>query len=76
LAHCKLEALERRHLPYTPSQLFDLVADVERYPDFVPWILFGVASVAVATPLVATIRHAVLRLQHFSSAAIDELATQ
>jgi coenzyme Q-binding protein COQ10 len=33
------ERIERRHLPYTPSQLFDLVADVERYPDFVPWIL-------------------------------------
>jgi len=24
-------------LPYTPDQLFDLAADVERYPDFVPW---------------------------------------
>ncbi len=33
------ERIERRHLPYTPSQLFDLVVDVERYPDFVPWIL-------------------------------------
>jgi coenzyme Q-binding protein COQ10 len=27
---------ERRHLPYSPQQLFDLVADVEKYPDFVP----------------------------------------
>lgn len=27
-----------RHLPYTPQQLFDLVGDVERYPQFVPWI--------------------------------------
>jgi coenzyme Q-binding protein COQ10 len=25
-------------LPYTPEQLFALVGDVERYPDFVPWI--------------------------------------
>jgi hypothetical protein len=24
-------------LPYSPKQLFDLAADVERYPDFVPW---------------------------------------
>lgn len=24
-------------LPYTPAQLFDLVADVERYPEFLPW---------------------------------------
>jgi coenzyme Q-binding protein COQ10 len=28
---------ERRHLPYRPQQLFDLVADVERYPEFLPW---------------------------------------
>ena len=30
---------ERRHLCYTPQQLFDLVADVERYPDFLPWLV-------------------------------------
>lgn len=30
-------ALTRR-LPYTPEQLFDLVADVERYPEFVRWV--------------------------------------
>ena len=28
---------ERRRFPYTPDQLFDLVADVERYPEFLPW---------------------------------------
>ena len=28
---------ERRKLPYAPEQLFELVADVERYPDFLPW---------------------------------------
>ena len=27
-----------RVLPYTPEQLFALVGDVERYPEFVPWI--------------------------------------
>ncbi|MES2034648.1 MAG: SRPBCC family protein [Pseudomonadota bacterium] len=27
-----------RILPYTPDQLFLLVGDVERYPEFVPWI--------------------------------------
>lgn len=26
-----------RILPYTPEQLFNLAADVERYPDFLPW---------------------------------------
>ena len=28
---------EKRNLPYTPEQLFALVADVKRYPDFLPW---------------------------------------
>jgi coenzyme Q-binding protein COQ10 len=27
---------ERCQLPYTPEQLFDLVADVEKYPEFIP----------------------------------------
>ena len=27
-----------RQLPYPPDQLFDLVGDVEAYPQFVPWI--------------------------------------
>jgi coenzyme Q-binding protein COQ10 len=30
---------ETRHLPYTPEQLFDLVADVERYSEFLPWVV-------------------------------------
>ena len=28
---------EQRVLPYTPEQLFGLVADIERYPEFLPW---------------------------------------
>jgi coenzyme Q-binding protein COQ10 len=28
---------EERVLPYTPEQLFGLVADIERYPEFLPW---------------------------------------
>ncbi|MBT6119119.1 MAG: type II toxin-antitoxin system RatA family toxin [Rhodospirillaceae bacterium] len=28
---------ERRNLPYTPAQLFDLVVDIDRYPEFLPW---------------------------------------
>jgi len=28
---------EERVLSYTPEQLFTLVADVERYPEFLPW---------------------------------------
>ena len=30
---------EKRKLPYTQEQLFRLVAEVERYPDFLPWCL-------------------------------------
>lgn len=30
---------QREHLNYTVSQLFDLVADVERYPEFMPWVI-------------------------------------
>jgi coenzyme Q-binding protein COQ10 len=30
---------QRVHLKYPPTQLFDLVADVERYPEFLPWVI-------------------------------------
>jgi coenzyme Q-binding protein COQ10 len=30
---------EKKHLPYTPDQLFDLVLDVEKYPQFLPWCI-------------------------------------
>ncbi len=28
---------EKRILPYRPEQMYGLVADVERYPEFLPW---------------------------------------
>lgn len=30
---------ETRWLPYTPAQIFDLVADVGRYQLFLPWVI-------------------------------------
>jgi len=30
---------ETRLLSHTPEQMFDLVADIERYPEFLPWCL-------------------------------------
>jgi coenzyme Q-binding protein COQ10 len=30
---------ETRVLPYSPAQVYHLVADVERYPEFLPWCL-------------------------------------
>lgn len=29
-----------RTLPYTPDQLFELVGDVEKYPEFIPWVTY------------------------------------
>ncbi len=30
---------ETRILPYTPEQMFDLVADIRDYPNFLPWVI-------------------------------------
>ena len=30
---------EKRDLPYTAEQMFALVADVEKYPEFLPWCI-------------------------------------
>ena len=30
---------ETKYLPYTPEQMFDLVADVARYDEFLPWVV-------------------------------------
>ena len=30
---------ETRRLPYSAEQMFDLVADVRRYPEFLPWVI-------------------------------------
>jgi coenzyme Q-binding protein COQ10 len=29
---------ERRNLPHSAAQMYDLVADVARYPEFLPWV--------------------------------------
>ena len=28
---------EKRLIPFAPDQMFDLVADIEKYPEFLPW---------------------------------------
>ena len=28
---------DRKFLPYTPDELYQMVADIERYPEFIPW---------------------------------------
>ncbi|PTX55805.1 coenzyme Q-binding protein COQ10 [Litoreibacter ponti] len=39
---------EKRKLPYTAQQMYDLVADVGRYPEFLPWC--AAARVRSVTP--------------------------
>ena len=34
-----LRHFEQKHLPYTPEQMFDLVADVASYDQFLPWCI-------------------------------------
>ena len=34
-----MQHVERHHSRHTPAQLFDLVVDVEQYPNFVPWVI-------------------------------------
>lgn len=44
---------ETRHLPYTPDQMFDLVADVGRYQQFLPWVIGTRVRTKSDTALVA-----------------------
>ncbi|ANU07950.1 type II toxin-antitoxin system RatA family toxin [Paraurantiacibacter namhicola] len=30
---------QTRRLPYSAEQMFDLVADVDKYPEFLPWVI-------------------------------------
>jgi coenzyme Q-binding protein COQ10 len=44
---------DTRLLPYSTHQLFDLVADVARYPDFLPWVIGARIQSRSETDLVA-----------------------
>jgi coenzyme Q-binding protein COQ10 len=39
---------ETRYLPYTPEQLFELVADVQHYGEFLPWVRSSSAKETIA----------------------------
>lgn len=39
---------EKRVMPYSAAQMYDLVADVMRYPEFIPWI--AAARIRSVTP--------------------------
>lgn len=44
---------ERKLLPYAPEQMWDLVADVDRYPQFLPWCAGAKVRSRTETELVA-----------------------
>jgi len=44
---------EKKVLPHKPEQMFDLVADVERYPEFLPWCVGARIRSRTETLLVA-----------------------
>lgn len=44
---------ETKTTPYSPEQLFDLVADVGRYPEFLPWCVGARVRTRSETALVA-----------------------
>ncbi len=44
---------EERWLPYPPERLYELVADVERYPEFLPWCVAARMRRRSETELVA-----------------------
>ena len=44
---------ERKAVPYTAEQIFDLVADVGKYPQFLPWCVAARVRSSTATELVA-----------------------
>jgi coenzyme Q-binding protein COQ10 len=48
---------EKKILPYTPEQMFALVADVERYPEFLPWcVACRIRTVESPTSLIADLQ--------------------
>lgn len=44
---------EQRRLPYRPEDMFELVADVRRYPEFLPWCRAARIRTETETLLVA-----------------------
>ena len=57
---------ETRVLPYSPEQMYQLVGDVARYPEFLPWC--SAAPVRSVTPLdygEALLAHLVVAFQVF-----------
>jgi coenzyme Q-binding protein COQ10 len=64
---------EKRTLPYTPEQMYELVADVGKYPQFLPWCVAARVRSRTETELVAdlTIGFGPFRETFTSRVALD-----
>lgn len=71
-----LEYTEDKVLPYTTDQLFDLVADVDRYPDFLPWCIGARVKTRTETRLIAdlVIGFKMVRERFTSEVSLDRAA--
>lgn len=64
---------EQRTVPYTPEQLFELVADVNSYPRFLPWCVGARIKSATEELIIADlmIGYKVLRERFTSRVSLD-----
>ncbi len=64
---------EKKVLPYTPEQMFDMIADVAAYPEFLPWCIATRVRTQTQTELVAdmVIGFKMFREQFTSRVALD-----
>lgn len=64
---------DRQLVPYRTDQLFDLVADVAKYPEFLPWCVAARVRARTATELLAdmTIGFGPFRESFSSRVALD-----
>ncbi len=64
---------EHKLLPYSPEQLFDLVADVAKYPEFLPWCVGAriISSTKHAVEAVLTIGFGPFRESFTSKVTLD-----
>ncbi len=68
---------ESRILPYTPEQMFDLVADVAKYPQFLPWMIGARVRSNTGTEMVADliIGFKIFRESFTSKVRLDRAST-
>lgn len=69
---------EKRRLPYTPQQMYRLVADIESYPQFLPWCVAARIRRREGDVLFADlmIGFKLVRERFTSKVTLDEAATR